>query len=280
MRSTDRGEILFLLDEPASNLHSTAQQKLLGTFAKLVTRCKLIYTTHSHHLINPEWLSGAYIVRNKNLNYDDEINFASEKSDIEAIPYRQFVALHPDQTTFFQPILDALEFNPGLLESIPSIVITEGKNDYYTLKYFNEVILGSKFPSIRFYPGAGKDKNDQVISLYLAWNREFKILLDGDKAGIKAKKRYIDIFGKEVEPKVFTLFDVDNSFNSAMEELFSDSDKMTIIHFYDPTAKKYDKSKFNTAIQLALIQKVSLNIGTSTITKVQKILSYLSPDPS
>jgi hypothetical protein len=231
-------------------------------------------------LINPEWLSGAYIVRNKNLNYDDEINFASEKSDIEAIPYRQFVALHPDQTTFFQPILDALEFNPGLLESIPSIVITEGKNDYYTLKYFNEVILGSKFPSIRFYPGAGKDKNDQVISLYLAWNREFKILLDGDKAGIKAKKRYIDIFGKEVEPKVFTLFDVDNSFNSAMEELFSDSDKMTIIHFYDPTAKKYDKSKFNTAIQLALIQKVSLNIGTSTITKVQKILSYLSPDPS
>ena len=31
-RKTDLGETLFLLDEPASNLHSTAQKKLLETF--------------------------------------------------------------------------------------------------------------------------------------------------------------------------------------------------------------------------------------------------------
>lgn len=35
-RKTDLGETLFLLDEPASNLHSTAQKKLLETFEKLV----------------------------------------------------------------------------------------------------------------------------------------------------------------------------------------------------------------------------------------------------
>ena len=34
-RSGEQGEILFLLDEPASNLHSTAQKRLLNTFEKI-----------------------------------------------------------------------------------------------------------------------------------------------------------------------------------------------------------------------------------------------------
>ena len=36
---------LFLLDEPASNLHSTAQAELLKSFENLLSRCRLIYTT-------------------------------------------------------------------------------------------------------------------------------------------------------------------------------------------------------------------------------------------
>ena len=51
-RKTDLGETLFLLDEPASNLHSSAQKRLLDTFERLVNDqekpLKLLYTTHSH----------------------------------------------------------------------------------------------------------------------------------------------------------------------------------------------------------------------------------------
>ncbi|HEX8021984.1 AAA family ATPase, partial [Mucilaginibacter sp.] len=102
-RANNNGEILFMLDEPASNLHSTAQKKLLQTFEKILKNSKLIYTTHSHHLINPKWLSGAYIVRNKTVDIDDTIDYSPESTDIEAVLYKNFVAAHPNQRTYFQP---------------------------------------------------------------------------------------------------------------------------------------------------------------------------------
>jgi predicted ATP-dependent endonuclease of OLD family len=49
-------DVVFLLDEPASNLHSSAQTQLLQSFSALPAWCTVIYTTHSHHLINPDWL--------------------------------------------------------------------------------------------------------------------------------------------------------------------------------------------------------------------------------
>jgi predicted ATPase len=278
MRSTDKGEILFLLDEPASNLHSTAQKKLLGTFEKLVSKCKLIYTTHSHHLINPNWLSGAYIIRNKNLNYEDEINFESEKTDVEAILYKQFVAKHPNQKTYFQPILDTLDYQPGLLEEVPEIIITEGKNDYYTLKLLNEVYFRNKF-SLHLYPGIGSDKNDQIISLYLAWNRKFKILLDGDQGGENAKKRYLNNFGIIVKDYIISLKEIDPKFSCAMEELFTDEEKILITKVFDSNATDYDKSKFNTAIQSLFLLKEKIELSETTIQKFEKLFTCLAYEP-
>lgn len=47
---------LILIDEPNTFLHSSAQIKLLNYFKKIVTNnnCKLIYTTHSEHLVDSE----------------------------------------------------------------------------------------------------------------------------------------------------------------------------------------------------------------------------------
>ncbi|MES2514263.1 MAG: AAA family ATPase [Bacteroidota bacterium] len=274
MRSTDKGEILFLLDEPASNLHSTAQKKLLQTFEKLVTKCKLIYTTHSHHLINPDWLAGVYIIKNKNLDYEDEINFDSEKTDIEAIPYSRFASQFPEQRTYFQPILDSLDFQPGLLEEIEDIIITEGKSDYYTLKYINEVILDNKYKGLRLYPGTGCDRNEQVIALYLAWNRNFKIILDGDKAGIDAKKRYVSRFA-EVQDRIYTYVDIDEEFNYSTEFMFTEDERLTLTKAFDKKATSFDKSKFNTSIQTLFIQKKKISISKETLDKFEKVFSKL-----
>ena len=70
-RIEDPGETLFLLDEPASNLHPSSQHKLLHSLENVVSDCKLIYSTHSHHLINPKWLTGTYIVKNKAIDYNN-----------------------------------------------------------------------------------------------------------------------------------------------------------------------------------------------------------------
>jgi predicted ATPase len=61
-QSGPRG-VLFLLDEPASNLHPSAQEQLLESFGRFPQEATVVYTTHSHHMVNPQWLEGTYVVK-------------------------------------------------------------------------------------------------------------------------------------------------------------------------------------------------------------------------
>jgi energy-coupling factor transporter ATP-binding protein EcfA2 len=105
--SSTQSKPLFLLDEPASNLHPSAQAELLQSFEKLLYRCNLVYTTHSHHLINVRWLDAAYVVKNSalgSLNINDYMsNRVGAHTSVTATLYRQFVTEHPNQVSYFQP---------------------------------------------------------------------------------------------------------------------------------------------------------------------------------
>lgn len=274
-RKTDIGETLFLLDEPASNLHSTAQKKLLDKFSDLVHNSRLIYTTHSHHLINPLWLNGTYIVKNQAINYQSGFDFDTNETNIKATLYKQFVSANPIQQDYFQPILDSLDHQPGLLEKIPDIILIEGKFDYYILKYINEVILNNKFKNLHFYPGSGADGNDQVIKLYMAWGRNFKILLDGDKGGDRAKTRYLKIFGAELNNQIITYLDMNKAWNFPIERIFTDEERLKITQLFDAAAKVFDKSKFNTSIQNLYSTKTKISIDPKTIKIFETIYSRL-----
>lgn len=270
------GRILFLLDEPASNLHPTAQKNLLSTFENLVDRCTLIYTTHSHHLINPKWLSGSYIALNKTMDYDDEFNYNSANTDIECIPYKNFAAKNPDKTTYFQPILDCLEYQPGLLEEVTGIILTEGKFDYYVLKYIDKLIFNSKY-KLNFYPGSGADHSRNVISLYMAWNRDFIILLDSDKAGLRAKNKYIKLYGPEVEDRIFTYEDIKSNYKSkSLEDFFETKEKIDLTQMFDNSSNGYIKSKFNSSIQELLVKNETYKFHARTVKRFETIMEFLS----
>jgi len=50
-RSRSR-KLFFLFDEPASNLHAAAQQKLIESFPEIARDDHMLaYTTHSHYMI-------------------------------------------------------------------------------------------------------------------------------------------------------------------------------------------------------------------------------------
>ena len=58
--------LLFLFDEPASNLHAAAQQKLINCFPEIAKGSHaLAYTTHSHYMIEPKWLEQTFIVTDR-----------------------------------------------------------------------------------------------------------------------------------------------------------------------------------------------------------------------
>lgn len=275
VRNEDPGETIFLLDEPAYNLHSTAQKILLKVFAQLATKSKLIYTTHSHYLIDPTWLSGVYIIRNKAMDYENEVDFEESNTDVTVASYREFVAKHPDQSTYFQPILDALDYQPSKLENVPKLTIFEGKYDYYSMRYMNEIILKKKY-TVHPYPGNG-DNLLRVISLYLAWGSQFIVLLDGDIAGNKAKKRYEKDLGPVANKLIFSLNEIDSNWNGfSTENLFTDSDKLKIIHEVFGRGNEYSKSRFNSAIESLLIDKIELKLSQKTINNFETIFKFIT----
>lgn len=267
--------MLLLLDEPASNLHPTAQARLLRSFEKLAQRCMVIYTTHSHHLINPAWLESTYVVKNAGLEYEHEDDFNANKTDISAVRYREFAAKHPSQSSYFQPILEVLDYQPSALENVPRIAMLEGKNDFYTLNYVQRCLL-SRQTVIPLFPGGGASSLKDIIGLYIAWGREFIVMLDSDAEGRKQKVSYIKQFGGLVRDRIFVLSDVDENWKSLrMEGIFSESERLTIQRTAYPNLKVFRKDCFNRAIQEAFLRSQIIQISEKTKESFSAVLDFI-----
>jgi len=221
---------LFLFDEPAANLHSKAQIKLLETFSKIANGAtNIIYSTHSHYMVNPLWLEKAYIVENKATDYENENDvdsFAIRKTDINAIRYKTFVGTNPTKTTYFQPVLDALEvtFSP-LLRSANALIV-EGKNDFYALKYLRS--KSSEFEIPEIFPGNGAGSANNLISIFRGWGINFRVLLDDDKAGQQSKKSYMEDFLLSTK-EVVTLGEISPQFKGKSFEAILQNDARTAV---------------------------------------------------
>ena len=195
--SATEGSVLYLFDEPASNLHARAQAQLLDSFGAIGSGDNaLIYSTHSHHMVNPNWLESAYIVENAAVSYTEEEyskSWNQRHTEVKITPYKNFVGEYPERISYFQPVLEALDYIPSDLEAVKPALLVEGKSDFYVLKY----LLGAAAGDLSFsvMPSSSADQLGPLIALYLGWGRKFAILLDGDKAGMQASDKYKNEFG-------------------------------------------------------------------------------------
>jgi hypothetical protein len=189
--------LLFLFDEPASNLHAAAQQKLIESFPEIARgENVLVYSTHSHYMIEPKWLEQTFIVTNRSdapaASVLDGVSLDDESLDIKVDAYRSFVNAHPTQTSYFQPILDRLEVVPSRFDLQRSSVIVEGKSDYYVLRYAMKAL---NIPDFAILPGTGAGTLGALVALHVGWNLHFLFLLDGDQKGQAELKRYVEEYG-------------------------------------------------------------------------------------
>lgn len=277
-KSSANNNILFLFDEPASNLHPSAQSQLLDMFKRLADEnCNIIYTTHSHYLINPEWLESAYIVRNMAIDYKDSDYITSnlKETNINIQRYREFVANNPKQTTYFQPILDVLKYKPSALENIPDVIMVEGKNDFYVFNYIKNIVFQKAY-NLNFLPGTSSTNFESLISLYIGWGRKFIVLLDSDGEGKKQKERYEKIFKISVNNKIFTLEDIDKNWNNfTAEKLFTDTERKNIQNMTSPDNSNYSKDNFNRAIQELTLINSEITLEINAEENFHKVFKFL-----
>lgn len=184
--------LVFLFDEPASNLHAAAQQLLLESFPEIARPPHtLIYSTHSHYMVEPKWLEQAYIVQNEASREADSVidtaSLSDASVDVKITPYRQFIHRNPKHTYYFQPIVDRLDIVPSKFDLDRGGVIVEGKSDYYILQYLNEHFVER---DLTLFPVVGSGTMDALIGMMKGWGLSIRILLDADKAGVKERQRY------------------------------------------------------------------------------------------
>jgi hypothetical protein len=176
-------------------------------------------------MINPQWLSGAYIVENKALDYDadDSFGLTTKPTDIICTPYRQFVSKYPERTSYFQPVIDQLEYVAPAIVGAAPYVIVEGITDYYALK-----LVQSKTTGVSVMPGCGAGASGPLISWLLGRGERFILVLDDDAAGKAAAKRYSEGWFL-AENNVATLGELVPSFaGKKLEGLLSSETKSAI----------------------------------------------------
>lgn len=273
-RSGSTREVIFLFDEPASNLHATAQEQLLQSLERLSENARIIYTTHSHHLINPAWLDATYVVMNQAVQPGgDTLETTARETDIQLSSYRSFAARHPEQSEYFKPILDVLEYRPSRPELVPSLALVEGKNDFYTLR-LGEIALGEGF--VHTYPGGGAGSLDAPIALYISQAREFVCLLDGDAEGVAQKKRYLARFGEILSGRVMTLSDLLPELKGkSLEEVFEKSDKQVICEAIFGEGIIVNKKNLNRAVQQLVATNSCPELHAETRERFRTILTGL-----
>jgi len=273
LRDGEDGEYLFLFDEPASNLHEGSQKKLLTLFENLTDKAKIIYSTHSPYLLNPKFLLNTFIVKDIGREVSNEFDY---RQNIKVDYYKNFVSQNPNQESHFKPLLNVLEFEATDFDLSDKLVFFEGKFDYYTFKWMLNTQFQQSHYDFKLYPGTGVDSYENIFREYLAHNKKFIAVFDADSAGKNAKTRYINNISQELEKQIFTLKDINISFdNFTTEKLFTESEKLQIQKKSFSGDTSYNKGRFNTAIQELFIKNESIELSENTKENFKKIFEFI-----
>jgi len=163
---------IFLLDEPGSYLHSSAQSELLKELQSVSKKNIIIYCTHSQYLLHPKIIKlGSIKIAEKKKSVITLQNYGNYKSK------KNIGAL--------SPVYQALHLN-FTQDFLGKIIITEGITDYYFFTILqNHTKLINK--DIKIIPSSGAGQSSTLISLAIPFSDDFVVFLDNDTAGKKSK---------------------------------------------------------------------------------------------
>lgn len=275
----DSRPVLFLFDEPASNLHAAAQQRLIESFPEITREnATLVYSTHSHYMIEPKWLEQTFIVVNRADTPSDSIigtiSFDDESLDIQSYPYRDFVNKFPDSPNYFQPILDRLEIAPSRFDIQRQSIIMEGKSDYYIVWYFEKLLSEKELPII---PGLGAGTFSSLLSLHIGWGIQSIFVLDSDQQGKLEKDRYEVEFPVE-QGVIFLLSEIFGEINE-IEDLFDEESREIISVSLGKKDKKLTKKDILrfcqerlASNQIEQLSHFSAERGRTLISSLRKLM--------
>lgn len=184
---------IYLLDEPGSYLHSSAQEELLSELKEISEKNTLLYCTHSQYLLDPD-----------SINVSTIKIAVKQEGKVNLISFNSYGKNNSQGA--LSPLLDALHLKTGMGDiDNKNIIVTEGITDYYFIKMLMEYREDFSWDNIRVIPGVGAANLKELISLSIASSNKYLVLLDNDKAGRAAYDNYVAYFGGH-ESRNFKLY--------------------------------------------------------------------------
>ncbi len=264
---------IFLFDEPASNLHASAQQKLLESFPAIgESPHRLIYSTHSHYMVEPLWLEQAYIVYDDSASSSTNIIQQSIHSDsdvdVRCVPYRSFVSDYPTKTSYFQPVLDTLRVQPSKFDHNVGGLIVEGKHDYYYLRLFCRILSKDIGP---VFPGYGAGALGALVALHKGWGLPVRVLFDTDKGGRDGNKHLQrEYYLSDTESVELGFLSKDTK---AIESVLSDGVRVELIG--DQRINRTNKKKLFRIIQEIVASGKMAKLDKQSISNIKQVVEGL-----
>jgi predicted ATP-dependent endonuclease of OLD family len=218
-------DTIFLLDEPGSYLHSSAQEKLCKKLAEISKSYGIVvYCTHSHHLLDPNTIPIKNIL----------IVEKSKNKKISTIPLPSYKS-KSEKISALQPIYEALNIPfHEIFSDNCTMILVEGINDKYAIEIF--CIIPERY---RILPGTSADSIQKNIPYFIAYNKNFIALWDNDKEGNKVKNRAQKEF--DLNDKQIASLPLEDRSTRKMEEMFNIDDfKMIKIILELPEDAHYD----------------------------------------
>jgi predicted ATP-dependent endonuclease of OLD family len=268
-RMSRNANTLFLLDEPASNLHASVQEEITQLIIELTNQCQVIYTTHSPYMLDPLYIRNVFLMINEG------------ESDFTPPTIRMYKAQNwisnSKRDLHMRPILDFLYFSyPRIVPNNDSVFV-EGYGDYLHLTFWTLLVKSNDAPSLNFIPFTGAGTMRTHINYLKTQNYKVKILLDDDKNGQDAKQNYIDEFC--LDKKDILLHTDINKGVKLIEDFYTAKDKDNIFKVNTiKNQQKNEKDKLKTAVceilkNPEILQKIELEEETKN--KIKKIFEAL-----
>lgn len=200
---------IFLLDEPGSYLHETAQNELCKKLVEISKKEGVVlYCTHSPQLLNPMYIP---------LNTIKIVSKSKSKISCSTIGN---VKTNSTKKSAFQPIYEALQIPEfSKIDDEMRIVIVEGIYDKYSLELFSDVE-----DKIIFFPSANAKSICDNIQYFIAFNKPYMALWDNDGEGKNSLEKAKKYFGIYESKNFYVLPDAHCKEVVRMEEMFEEED--------------------------------------------------------
>ncbi len=162
--------IIYLIEEPETFLHPTAQQDLLNALKELSNENQVVTTTHSPVFAGATHIEGVVLcTKNAQSNYEN--------------------AVEGNEREFLFKIIDELGIKPSfnLRDNFDKILFVEGQDDGTFYKLIANNLLECDLSKVLILPCGGSSVESFINIEYFRKNgRELYLLLDSDK-GLKVR---------------------------------------------------------------------------------------------